>query len=517
MTTKAENPPIQGAPKPSASSTPEPRSAKPLRKRWSKAVYVAMLLGIAVVFAPMSLGDTKTQSCGGGQSACGSTCCNTATQQCTNGQCVNKAAPTCGAGKVRRPNGACEPGCLIRGKFHSLDTKDPDNECQYCSDKSTTNWTPLPHGMSCKDGLCNGRGACEDNYAQSSTCGITPAGGVKCWGRNHHGQLGDGTTTNRGVPTQVVGLSSGVSAISAGKFHACAVRTNGSVMCWGSNGVSQLGDGTTIERRTPALVKGLPSGISAVATGGFHTCAISSARKVMCWGNNDSGQLGDGTTTNRSFPTVVPGLSDISAISAGIGHTCAMSSMGVLYCWGNNGRGQLGIGSDKSQSVPTKVPRLSPGAFAVSAGEHSTCAVISNGTVMCWGYGKHGQLGRDGDLTDGWYPERVSNLSGVRYVSAGAFHTCALRTSGQMVCWGENSAGQLGVPESSRPLLPTPIQNIPGIIAIHAIGEFTCASQSSNPSSNRADRMFCWGLNKQGQLGFTGRDTHVPRPVGGFP
>jgi alpha-tubulin suppressor-like RCC1 family protein len=140
------------------------------------------------------------------------------------------------------------------------------------------------------------------------TCALTAAGGVKCWGRNFDGQLGDGTITDRHTPVFVKGLKSGVAAIAAGGFETCAITTAGGAKCWGDNSFGQLGDGTKTERHLPGFVKGLKSGVAAIATGTRHTCAMTDTGRVKCWGNNEFGQLGDGTTTERLTPVKVVGF-----------------------------------------------------------------------------------------------------------------------------------------------------------------------------------------------------------------
>lgn len=201
------------------------------------------------------------------------------------------------------------------------------------------------------------RGASGIAAGGSHTCALSgAAGNVKCWGMNWSGELGDGTTTSRSVPVDVAGLTSRVIAVAAGGQHTCALTAGGSLKCWGNNSKGQLGDGTTTKRTTPVNVMTLTSGVIAVAVGEDHTCALTAGRGLKCWGNNSKGQLGDGTTTNRLAPVDVVTLgSGVSLIAAGYLHTCALTIAGGAKCWGDNTAGQLGDGTGKPSRLPVTV------------------------------------------------------------------------------------------------------------------------------------------------------------------
>ena len=187
------------------------------------------------------------------------------------------------------------------------------------------------------------------------TCAVTVDGAVKCWGGNSEGQLGDGTVTDRTTPVDVAGLTSGVVALSAGNFHTCALTTDGAVKCWGLNSRGQLGDDTQTNHTTPVNVVGLTNGVTGVSTGKEHTCAVTTADEVKCWGANFNGALGDGTTLDRSLPVDVVELPNgVIAVSAGWDFTCAVTEGGVK-CWGLNSRGQLGDGTKLDRSLPVDV------------------------------------------------------------------------------------------------------------------------------------------------------------------
>lgn len=175
------------------------------------------------------------------------------------------------------------------------------------------------------------------------SCALTANNGVQCWGNSDYGQLGNGSTVSMHVPTDVYGLASGVKTVGLGLLHSCALTTTGGIKCWGYNAYGALGNGTTDNRYAPTDVTGLTSGVSAIAVGTLHTCAIDSGGGVKCWGSNSYGQIGNDTTSDQLSPTSVTGLSSgIVAIAAGRFHTCAVKDDGGVKCWGYNGALALG-------------------------------------------------------------------------------------------------------------------------------------------------------------------------------
>ncbi len=278
------------------------------------------------------------------------------------------------------------------------------------------------------------------------TCVLTGAGGIKCWGRGIVGALGDGVALDRPTPAFVRGLSSGAIAVAAGADHTCAVTKPGGVKCWGWNASGQLGDGTKTTRLAPVSVKGLSAKVIALSAGLDYTCAVEDTGRVKCWGGNFYRQLGDGTTEERLKPVAVVGLRGAAAVSASLGstHTCALTTGGAAFCWGWNNSGQLGDGTAEERFQPVAVVGLARGVRAIAAGNQFTCALLSSGKVQCWGANLAGAtLGNDGLQQNYYTPVFVSNFNGTS-IASGAYHSCAHATSGGAACWGTNADGQLG-------------------------------------------------------------------------
>lgn len=276
------------------------------------------------------------------------------------------------------------------------------------------------------------------------TCAVV-SGGLKCWGLNDYGQLGTSNTQDRSSPADVVGLGSGVRSVSGRYQHTCAVTTGGALKCWGYDSDGQLGTGGTTWDPVSHPLDVLSSGVASVSTGATHTCAVMTSGAAKCWGYNYDGAVGDGTNTSRDTPVDVFGLtSGVKAISAGAYSTCAVTSAGAAMCWGSNDSGLLGDGTTTNRNQPTPVSGLGHGVAAVTVGSDHACARTTSGGVKCWGNNDNGQLG-DGTIVDRHTPVDVVGLSsGVKAVEAGPGFTCALLTSGSLRCWGANAFGRLG-------------------------------------------------------------------------
>lgn len=338
------------------------------------------------------------------------------------------------------------------------------------------------------------------------TCLITPERGVQCWGRNSDGQLGDGTQLSRPQPVNITGFSSGVMSVALGAEHSCVLLQSGGVQCWGSNTAGQLGDGTITEHLTPKEVIGLTGVAAAIVVGESHTCALVQPGGVKCWGSNTSGQLGDGTTTNASFPVGVAGLSSgIRAVTAGATHTCALLPSGTVQCWGGNATGQLGDSTQISHTAPVNVLGLSD-VIDLDAGSAHTCAVNSAGAVYCWGANARGQLG-NGNRIAQLQPVAVTGLPGAATsVAAGVAHTCALLQDGGVFCWGGNENSQLGDGTAEDRLTPVAVSGLAAhVLSLNAGGYHTCVLVTGN-------RPLCWGRDSDGQLG-AGALTQSTTPV----
>lgn len=334
------------------------------------------------------------------------------------------------------------------------------------------------------------------------TCAKTTEGSVKCWGLGTNGQIGDGTTSSSLTPKESSGLSNAIQ-LSSGVNYSCAVSSNGSVWCWGINTSGNLGDGGTTRRLSPVAVSNI-NNASSVSTGNLHTCAILKDGTGRCWGENSQGQLGNGLSTDSRVPVDVEGLSGATQISSSsYAHSCALISDGSVKCWGSNGENQSSDSATSYIRNATAVNGIT-NARQVKVGYSSSCAIINEGKVKCWGNNSDGQLG-NGTKVDAVVPVEVSGLNNISQIAVGHYHACALISDGTVKCWGRNTYGQLGNDTLTLSSVPVAVIGLNDVQQITAGANTTCAKLSSG-------EMKCWGLNSSGQLG-TGDKINAKVPI----
>jgi len=312
-------------------------------------------------------------------------------------------------------------------------------------------------------------------------CALLSDATVKCWGSNGSGQLGDGTRTRRLTAVAVRGLA-GATSVSAGEAVSCALLADRTARCWGDNRFGQLGDGTTTSRSAPVAVQGL-SGAVAVSAGGSHACAVLVDHTVVCWGDNSRGALGNGTRVSSPTPVAVPGLNDITAVGTGWGHVCALHANGTVSCWGWSGReGPVATAGD--QLSPTLVPNVTD-AVSVSGAPYTPCVVTARGVPECW---------------DSYSPPTVvRGFTNVKAFSSSrdgqqTEHSCAVIVGGTVKCQSPYPyLGQVGIGPTRTKRVVT-VAGLHGATAIGTGSFYTCAVVTGGAVK-------CWGFNDGGQLG----------------
>ncbi len=435
--------------------------------------------------------------------------CSPGTKRCSgldrqtcdsNGQWQTDATCTNPHGQAVCTSGACAPVCdadyddcdgnLDNGCEASLQTD--SNNCKSCG-------TQCGSGKSCVAGTCKTGCVAEEAVGGSHACARKLDGTAWCWGLNSYGQIGVGNNTSpQPTPLQVTALGTDVASLATGDNESCAAKTDGTLWCWGQNTYGEIGDGTTTTPRTsPVQVTTLGTTADRAALGTYHACALDKSGSLWCWGYNYYGQVGDGTTTTpRTTPVKITSLGSVVGVALGSYHSCAVKTDHTLWCWGYNYYGAVGDGSSQnSRSAPVQATSLGANVAQVSAGSYHTCAVKTDHTLWCWGYNNYGQLG-DGTTTTRLTPVQITSLgSNVASVAAGYSHTCVLKTDNTLWCWGYNYYGQVGDGTTTTPKT-SPVQVALGASALDvtAGGYETCARQSSTA-------LYCWGSNGSGQVG----------------
>ena len=350
-------------------------------------------------------------------------------------------------------------------------------------------------------------------------------GRAYCWGSNRYGQLGGGLAAALDAYFGPVPVATQIrwSAVSVGGRHTCARDSQGAAYCWGANGYAQLGDSSTLGpdtcrtaqcSRTPVPVSG---GLTfrAIAAGMDHTCGLTDAGAVYCWGYNEGGELGGGQAapdTGSAVPVRAATDVPFTAISAGERHTCALSAAGESYCWGENRWAQLGPNAPDTCALAdgTTLPcSKAPIAVAdsltfveIAAGGEHTCGRTTDDAVYCWGDNEYGQLGVDPDSTQcdlgvpcTPYPVRASWDTVLTTITAGGAHNCGLAADGAVYCWGDHLIGQLGdCSLRAFSATPQPVCGGHTFIAVSAGSQHTCAVAADGSA-------YCWGNNDSGELG----------------
>jgi len=389
--------------------------------------------------------------------SCTYACVKLATDAANCGKCGNRCAP----------GEKCEQGtCAFPEAKLALAT---GHTCMVSLAGVLTCWgaTDRLHGLPTPSApaVVIASGVSEVGVGVDHRCALMASGEVRCWGDNTLGQLGTEVATRCSDPlrvgTPVIGMHgpsdhpcagtpvvSGVaraSSIVSGADHMCALKDDGAVVCWGSADTGRLGTIILESPRrspTPLVVSGA-AGATAIATGGAHTCALRADRTVVCWGANESGQLGNAKRSGfEHVPASVAGLTGVVELVAGSAHTCARSADGAIACWGANDAGQLGDGTHDARTTPKVVAGLTD-VVELAAGAKHTCARSKQGTIKCWGSNAHGQVGAGRASAT---PLAVPGIANATRVGAGptADHTCAATKGGPLLCWGANAAMQLG-------------------------------------------------------------------------
>ncbi len=417
----------------------------------------------------------------------------------------------------------CAGGTSLCGSACVDESIDP-NHCGACTTVCNGN-TPVCTGAHCcgvGQAYCGGCDSVTNCIKKSGgaiaagfghTCAISVlTGKLKCWGFGDDGELGDGNGTSSSSPV-VAGLSGTPIFVGSGSAHTCAIVQGGAAYCWGYDYDGEMGNGTTqtFQVVSPVQVSNITNA-TRIDGGGDHACAIDGGA-LKCWGGNFYGDLGNNDPFTEQDSPISTGLSSVIDVNLGIGYSsCAVLSGGTVDCWGDDQYGQCGDPNLAEDDTPFTVS-LAKAATAIALGSEHACAIVTGGDVYCWGDDSYGELGDGNTATQTSTPVQA-NVSNVIALAAGGDgfdwdHTCALLSSGAVKCWGSNDYGQLGDgTNTSNPSPVTPIAS--NAVAIAAGERHTCVLKGDGT-------VWCWGYNGDGELGDgTNTDSNVPVQVQGF-
>ncbi|RYD95698.1 MAG: hypothetical protein EOP50_07605, partial [Sphingobacteriales bacterium] len=331
----------------------------------------------------------------------------------------------------------------------------------------------------------------------TGSCAIMPDRTVRCWGRNGWGSVGDGTTVERHTSVPVPGLTN-IIAGAGGDNGNCALQLGGQVFCWGAYPGGQ--------NNTPIAITGASDAVSLSISGGTG-CFVTTSGQVKCFGNNNYGQLGNGTTNNSSSPVLITSLSSMLKVASGSESTCALRSDGAVFCWGKNDDGELGDGTNSQRTTPTPVSGLSNGVIDIAGNSNLTCALMTDNSTRCWGRFRWA-------ITTFNTPQNMNAMSGMKTITAGNQMSCGLTLGNQVKCWGSNTHGAPG----NGNIMSPPFVNWHAAVTVAISDVHQITSSPYHTCAIKKDcSVQCWGLNDGGYLGDgTTTPSATPRTVVGI-
>ncbi|HRI64102.1 MAG TPA: EGF domain-containing protein [Polyangium sp.] len=392
----------------------------------------------------------------------------------------------------------CKPGFSGDGKT-CTDIDECGKLTNDCDPNALCTNTDGGFTCACAAGFVGDGKTCAATYLAVSAgtyhaCAVRSDKTLWCWGLNTSGQAGTGTGDAIFLRPAQAGGASDWKAVSSGAASTCALSELGRISCFGTNSSGQLGDGSTTTRTTPTPIAGDMSDWTSISAGSTHVCALRADGSLYCWGSNTRGQIGDGTTNNAILPTLVSAGPWV-AVSAGTDFTCGLRMDHTLWCWGLNTSRQLGDTTTTQRMTPTQEITMATDWAAIGAGNAYTCAMKMDGTRYCWGTNSLGQ-GADGTTTGITMPKACDmETDWGTNIELGDLLGCAQKKTGALYCWGDGSSGQTGLPGDESPkLAPAQVGQATDWISISSGFRFTCGVRQSG-------ELHCWGANARAAAG----------------